>query len=778
MDARLLAPAGAAWAGAAFALLACSAWSGITVPVIVAALLGAAISCAISRRATVRVIALASAFGILLGAVHVHARHGEPLDTWVATRASVDALATVTGDPKQRSNSSAPVWMSQNSTSVAIRVTGLSRRATSIALNASMELRLSEGQVAPPVGAHIVVRMRLAPAPWNRDLTAYANQSGRLTVIAQPGVVNSAANAMREGLRDAASGLSPDTASLVTGLSVGDVSLQPPELEEEMRTAGLAHLTAVSGGNVAIVIAAVLLVTSRLRLRRRARVVIAMAALVFFVILVRPQPSVIRAAVMCSLVILGMLTGGRRAGPAVLCASVLILIGLEPGLAVSWGFALSVAATAGLIIISPRLQRRLECAQVSRRWPPALRQAVAIAASAQVATLPVLIAMGAGLGVMSIPANLLAMPAVAPVTILGLLAAVVANVSMPAAVLLTHLAAPFAWWIAQVATVTSQLPISHLGWPSGIGGVVLFAVVALAAWRARRYLRRRWPHGAPAGVTVSAIAMSCVLIAVLVVAPPSRRGWPPADWKLVVCDVGQGDAIVVHDSQGNVVVVDAGPDAGLIDSCLTDLGIAEIDTVLLTHFHADHVIGLPGILRGRQVRQVLITSIPDPPAQAAFVHSTLASAGMTATVAHVDDVDSIGSISWRAIWPRRRIDSGSVPNNASVVLLVVVDGVSMLLTGDIEPEAQAAIISAEPGLHVDVMKVPHHGSRYQDPRLPAWSRARLALISAGEGNMYGHPAPETVSAWQQAGALVARTDTGGDLAVIGGPTLGLVSRNG
>ena len=169
MDARLLAPAGAAWAGAAFALLACSAWPGITVPVIVAALLGAAISCAISRRATVRVIALASAFGILLGAVHVHARHGEPLDTWVATRASVDALATVTGDPKQRSNSSAPVWMSQNSTSVAIRVTGLSRRATSIALNASMELRLSEGQVAPPVGAHIVVRMRLAPAPWNRD---------------------------------------------------------------------------------------------------------------------------------------------------------------------------------------------------------------------------------------------------------------------------------------------------------------------------------------------------------------------------------------------------------------------------------------------------------------------------------------------------------------------------------------------------------------------------------------------------------------------------------
>jgi competence protein ComEC len=112
------------------------------------------------------------------------------------------------------------------------------------------------------------------------------------------------------------------------------------------------------------------------------------------------------------------------------------------------------------------------------------------------------------------------------------------------------------------------------------------------------------------------------------------------------------------------------------------------------------------------------------------------------------------------------------------VLHVIVDEVSVLLTGDIEPPAQSAIVSAEPSLRVDVMKVPHHGSRYQDPRLPKWSGARLALISAGERNTYGHPARETIEAWQQAGALVARTDTGGDLAVVTEPSLGLVSRGG
>ncbi len=778
MDARLLAPAGAAWASAAAVLYLCSTAPQFVLIVVLLSVLIAVVAIATRGRGALRAIALACAFGALLAAIHVQARHSGSLEHWDNTHALVDVHAVVTGDPVHRTSATTPVWLPANSTSVSVRVTAITDNDSSISLSAPMVLQLSEGQGVPPVGSTIVVRIRLAPAPWNRDLAAYARQSGALTVVGEPGPVNRVANAMRAGLRQSTRGLSPDVGSLVTGLAVGDVSQQPPELDAAMRASGLTHLTAVSGGNVAIVIAAVLLATSRFRIRRRSRVIIAMGALVFFVILVRPQPSVIRAAVMCALVILGMLTGGRRAGPAVLCASVLILIGLEPGLAVSWGFALSVAATAGLIIVSPRIQRILERSRFSRRWPPALREALAIAAAAQIATLPILVAMGAGLGVLSIPANLLAMPAVAPVTILGLLAALVANVAMPVATVLSHLAAPFAWWIAHVAITLSSLPIAHLGWPAGFGGVLLLAAVAASLWCIRRWLRHRWPHGVPSEVSLTALAMCCVLIAVLIVAPPSRRGWPPANWKLVMCDVGQGDAIVLHDSHDDVVVVDAGPDPELIDSCLADLSISRIDTVLLTHFHADHVNGLPGVLRGRSVRQVLVTSIEEPPQQAEFVQRTLADAGLAATVAHVDDQGSVGAISWRVLWPRRRIDSGSVPNNASVVILAVVDGVSMLLTGDVEPEAQAAIIVAEAGLHVDVMKVPHHGSRYQDPRLPAWSHARVALISVGEGNTYGHPAPETVSAWQESGALVARTDTGGDLAVVGGTSLGLVSRAG
>jgi competence protein ComEC len=135
-------------------------------------------------------------------------------------------------------------------------------------------------------------------------------------------------------------------------------------------------------------------------------------------------------------------------------------------------------------------------------------------------------------------------------------------------------------------------------------------------------------------------------------------------------------------------------------------------------------------------------------------------------------------VSWRVLWPRRVIRAGSVPNNASVGIVLETAGTTFLFTGDVEAEAQSAIIASEPGLRVDVVKVPHHGSRNLDPRLPAWSGGRIALVSVGEGNTYGHPAPETLDAWAAVGALVGRTDEQGDLAVVRDSegNLGLVSR--
>jgi competence protein ComEC len=266
---------------------------------------------------------------------------------------------------------------------------------------------------------------------------------------------------------------------------------------------------------------------------------------------------------------------------------------------------------------------------------------------------------------------------------------------------------------------------------------------------------------------------------VLVIAmPPDRRGWPPPDWFLIMCDVGQGDALLVRTEPGQALVVDAGPDPDAVDGCLDAAGIAAVPAVILTHFHADHVRGLSGVLRGRSVAAVLATPIREPLEEAEAVDRALVGTGIAVEEVTAGDARSAGAVSWRAVWPRRRIDAGSVPNNASLVLVLTVAGRTVLLSGDIEPEAQAAVGADLEGQSFDVVKVPHHGSRYQSPLLTTWAPAPVALISVGADNDYGHPARETIDAWDAVGALVARTDRDGDVAVVSSDDgLGVVTRS-
>ena len=181
---------------------------------------------------------------------------------------------------------------------------------------------------------------------------------------------------------------------------------------------------------------------------------------------------------------------------------------------------------------------------------------------------------------------------------------------------------------------------------------------------------------------------------------------------------------------------------------------------ILTHFHADHVRGLRGVLRGRSVAAVLATPIREPEEEAEAVDEVLATAGMTIEEVTAGDARSAGAVEWRTIWPRRRIASGSVPNNASLVLMLTVADRRILLTGDIEPEAQAAVAADLQQQRFDVVKVPHHGSRYQSPLLTSWAPAPVALISVGAGNDYGHPASLTVDPGQPSGhSWRGRTET-------------------
>lgn len=787
IDARLIVPAASAWLGAV-AVLAWGWW--MVAACTVTALTGWVAASRMRRwdQGVGRGLVLSAAF-VLLGAVAGVALTWrlapQPFAAWVEDRATAVVVAAITGEPDFHPPDPSRAEWSAGSYTLAVQTQRIWSRGVLMSVELPLEVRVPSRDLLPPRGTVVVMVGRLAPLPVRKGVAASLRVApASIEELARPGPLDRLATSMRSGLTRSLDRAPPDAAALVSGLALGDDSAQEPELTSAMRESGLSHLTAVSGGNVAIVVGVIVGLATLARLRLPWRVMWGLAGLVYYAFLVGPEPSVLRASVMGAVVLLGVLVGGRRGGPAVLATAVLALIVIQPSLALSWGFALSAFATGGIVLLVPGIQRWADRMPGARRLPPALVTAVSLTIAAQAATLPLLIAMGGAAGWVAVPANLAAMPAVAPVTVLGLAAAALSPL-LPA---LADVAATLAAWpargIAMIAFAAPRLPWADWpvgSWPQGWAGALLLGGVLAAVLLVLEIRSSRLWQGLP---RLSRRLMPLVVLTGLVAVllrPPSTRGWPPPDWLVLMCDVGQGDALLLRSAPAEAVVIDTGSDAKRVDDCLAEAGIQRVPAVILTHFHADHVSGLAGVLAGRPVGAVLTTPLEDPVGQAALVRDVLARTGQRPEPITAGDARRIGQVSWRALWPRRIIASGSAANNASIVLVAEVAGHSILLTGDIEPEAQRAVLDDVRTLDLDIVKVPHHGSRHQDEDFARAAWAPLALVSVGSDNDYGHPAAETVTAYAADGALVLRSDLLGDVAVVpahGDGRLGVVSRSG
>ncbi|KRB77454.1 competence protein ComEC [Nocardioides sp. Root190] len=699
---------------------------------------------------------LVMAAAVLCGSLLRHdAVRASPLHEWAAQRATADLLATVVSDPRRVEGQ----W--GDHVVVRLRVERVSARGRHLDLGATVVVLGDPAWTGVALGERVVAEGRLAPSD-SPDVAALLT-TGRAPVrIRSPDVWWRAAGALRASIRDAVAHRPAEQAGLVPALVDGDDAGLPADLEADFRTTGLTHLTAVSGTNLTLVVGALLLLARLIGVRGRWLVLVGILGIVGFVLLARTEPSVLRAAAMGAVGLFAFGPDGRRRGLRALGVALVALMLVQPDLATSAGFALSVLATGGIVLLGPPLSGALA------RWlPPGLAEAVAVPTAAQLACTPVVAVLSGQVSLVAIVANLLAGPLVGPTTVLGLLAGLVGLV-LPT--LGTVVGTGAAWCVAGIIEVAQRgavLPGASLAWGTGPGAIVLLVVVCMALGLILpRLLRSR---------TLACSLGALLLLVVLGV--PGRLGsipsggWPPEGWVLVACDVGQGDALVLRVGPGAAVVVDAGPDASAVDGCLDRLDVRELPLVVLTHFHADHVDGLDGVLQGRRVAAIETSPVLDPPSGAEQVRRSAAAAGVDVRTASFGLTRRYGDAVVQVVHPALAepvpgAGDGSSANDASVVLLVEVRGIRMLLTGDVEPPGQAELARTLAGLDIDVLKVPHHGSAHQDERWLASLSPELALVSVGADNDYGHPAGEVLDHLSAAGTEVLRTDTGGDVAVV------------
>ncbi|WP_346028252.1 ComEC/Rec2 family competence protein [Arthrobacter parietis] len=572
---------------------------------------------------------------------------------------------------------------------------------------------------------------------------------------------------------------------LMPGMVIGARSAVGQDLVETMKATGLTHLTAVSGANCSYVLAFVFLLCRGCRLPRWAAATAGVVALVGFVLLVRPEPSVLRAAVMGAIGVLAVLTGRGRLSLTLLFLSIAALLAADPWLGVEYAFVLSVAATSGLVLAGPVLAARL-----SSVLPVWAAQLVAVPLAAQLFCSPILALIQPNLPTYSLPANIAAAPLVPFITITGMVAVVLVALAPWAAAPFAATAGWAAVGVAEIARFFAAAPLAAIPWPGGWGGAVLTALISgvvlvAVVWGPAlvRVIRTAHsvmlaPEQVPAGESglKSAlmrmsiwVSVGCVLGVVAVWVWTGAVGRNSADWTVAACDVGQGDGLAVRTGPDSALVFDAGPDPGPMDACLDRLGVNTVDVLVLTHLHEDHFGGIAGVFQDRTVGRVLYStsedSLPD------VVTEITSKAGIEAESASAGLAGRLANVSWSVLWPGPGPPADS-ENNASAVVLVTVEGaaggpgLTILLTGDLEEDAAARFLAGHAHLAasgVDILKVAHHGARNGGAEIINAVSPKLALISAGRENDYGHPHPEILDALETAGVHVARTDLRGTI---------------
>lgn len=627
------------------------------------------------------------------------------------------------------------------------------------ALRERARLDLPAGH-APPQGAilHAIVEIQ-APRPEENgfDEAGYLSRQGihvvlkadSFTVAGRRGGIGEIADRVRASIAHSlAPGVTGERRAVIAAVVLGEDEGLSPDLRDRFRASGLYHLLAVSGQNVAYVVAGMLALAWLLGISRWIGEIAALAAVCGYLMAVGWQPSVVRAGVAGGLASLAWLTGRARDRWYFLLIGAAVLLAWNPYSLLEPGFQLSFGAVGAIFVLVPRLEAWLDGYPV----PRGLATVLAVSIACGGVTAPILMVHFQAAPLFTVASNAVAGVVVAPILGLALVSTALDPVLPEAAAVLAWINGWLAAYLAGCARFFGSLPHAQLtSWKS----LATLAALALLAFVLTKLPP---PRGRRAAVLLAMLA----IVAVGWRMRPQPVPPLPTGLRIVMLDVGQGDSILLQTKAGSVLV-DEGPPEAHVASQLRTLGVRRLAALVVTHPHRDHVGGAPEVIDSIQVGLVLDPLEPtDSPDEAALQREARAR-GVRVMAARIGESFALGALRIRVLWPDGPGRRDEDPHEHGVVLLASYGQFDALLTGDSE---SAVTLPLHPP-QIELLKVAHHGS--SDPgvgELLAAVRPRIALISVGEGNDYGHPAPSTLAALTSfAGLDLYRTDEDGRIIV-------------
>ncbi len=558
-----------------------------------------------------------------------------------------------------------------------------------------------------------------------------------------------------------------DAAAIFAMLFGGYQGLKP-ELLEAFTSTGIVHILSVSGSHISLLAAVMAWLGSFLRLPGMARAALVISTIAIYSLLAGMVPPVIRSAVMGGLAFLALALDREKEARRLLILTGLFMLTVSPLLVFHISFQLSFAATAGLLYVAPVVREWLQAHRVSFF----LAGGLSITFAAQAATVPILAWYFNQLSLSSFLANLVIVPIVELIIVIGISAGLIAFVIPLVGKMVYAGNSLLLGLVYEMARWTASLPGSHIWIPAFPWQVVpvYYAVLALLV------LKNSWRQKIMSGLYARRKYLLVICAAFLAFGIGYRLSQPNY-MTLAAIDCGQGDALLLHTPHGKNILFDSGGERNgnepgafntgerVILPYLRHYGVNEIDAIFLTHAHADHAGGSGAVLKNLAVGAVYTA---DEGREAYARSMGLGDASLLLQKlhpAHEGEVFEVDGVRIEVVFaPALSVKGQEAGNEASNVYRIVYGNASFLITGDLTKENEKLIMEKGRNIHCTVLKVGHHGSNTSSSKEFLQAVApHYAIICVGAGNSFGHPQAEVLERLRAQGAKVLRTDQDGEV---------------